>query len=302
MDGIFKIFTERKLLYSRFTMKLSACMAIYNDEQYILDVLSAIQNQTFTDFECILVDDHSTDNTVELITKFIANDTRFKLFVNMTDKSRPYVDSHNMSYLLASGELLLRLDQDDIPKPDMFEKIVAYLDEHPEVDVVCTAVQHVEEDCGEDMNEAIKKDVRYSVLEEDIVRLYNTNSFIIGLFKDHALWMNQTACLRRDFYVKHNPRFEELKSGDVLFWLTIFAHGATPAFIPEKLLHYRIHVNSTCRQKRYWTSPDPLGSLIKLSQAKAAVAKVWYERTHDERYKAAYNVYKFLNSRDPILP
>ena len=52
-------------------MKLSVCIGVYNAEDVIIETLTAIKNQTYTDFECILVDDHSDDSTHSLIIDFI---------------------------------------------------------------------------------------------------------------------------------------------------------------------------------------------------------------------------------------
>ena len=80
MDDVLEIFTKRNILYFRFTlnMKVSVCIALYNGASYLKEMIESIINQTYTNFECILVDDHSTDNTVELLSQYVKLDDRLK--------------------------------------------------------------------------------------------------------------------------------------------------------------------------------------------------------------------------------
>ena len=99
---------------------VSIAIALYNKEKSIYRTLESIKNQTYKNFECVIVDDHSTDNGPNIVYNcFCKNDTRFKLMMNITNEQ--YVDAHNLSYKFCSGKYLFRIDADDIIYPDYLE-------------------------------------------------------------------------------------------------------------------------------------------------------------------------------------
>jgi glycosyltransferase involved in cell wall biosynthesis len=270
-------------------MKLSVCIAVYNAENLILETLSAVKSQTFKDFECILVDDHSTDSTPEIIIDFIKEDNRFKFFMNLTDKTYPYTDSHNKSYELASGEYLLRLDQDDIPKFDMFDKLVKYLDDNPNVDMVSTGFQSFYNTFDPNV-----QDIRISKDEEELDELFKSNNFVYRYQLKNETWANQCSCIRRSFLDKHPIKFEEFKLGDVMFWWRMLGEGAEPGYIPEKLLYYRLHNASTSHLSLYLVPSDSSAYLYTVASLKLKAMHIWYEKTNKVEYKCAFDKYEYL--------
>lgn len=105
---------------------------VYNAGRFIKWAVQSVLNQTYTDFELIITDDGSTDDTVKIVKSF--EDPRIVL---ITDD-----ENHGISYRLnqqidlAQGKYFVRMDADDIMLPDRIEKQVAYLDSHPRVDVI----------------------------------------------------------------------------------------------------------------------------------------------------------------------
>lgn len=270
-------------------MKLSVCIGVYNAADVIIETLTAIKNQTYTDFECILVDDHSEDSTPDLIIDFIKTDDRFKLFLNLTEPAKPYVDSHNKSYELGSAEYLLRLDQDDIPKADMFEKFVKFMDEHPEYDMVSSGFQNIN---GKQISDLV--DERRDRREDDILHKYEIEEFVYDYQIDNALWANQCSCIRKSFLDLHNVKFEEAKLGDVMFWWRMLANGANPGFIPEKLLYYRNYEYSSSHTTLYCIPTNDVKYLYTVTSLKMNAMYVWYKRTNKMCYKYAFDKYKYV--------
>lgn len=122
--------------------KVTVIAPAYNHEKYIEAAIQSVLNQTFQDFELIITDDCSSDNTVEVIKKF--NDPRIKLFVNKAN--RGVIATSQNCFDNASGEYIAYLTTDDLYMPDKLEKQVKYLDENPQ----CASVFSFAEIIGED--------------------------------------------------------------------------------------------------------------------------------------------------------
>ncbi len=106
---------------------LSIIMPVYNQEQYVADAINSILNQTYKNFEFIIVDDGSTDNTAEIINSF--NDPRIR-FIKASHKG--YLGALERASLEAKGKWLARMDSDDVCPPDRIEKQIDFLLKHPE--------------------------------------------------------------------------------------------------------------------------------------------------------------------------
>lgn len=115
---------------------ISVVMPAYNSEKYIGEAIESILNQTFTDFEFIIINDGSTDNTAKIIKQYAQQDARIK-FVNHS-KNKGLVGVLNEGLDIATGEYIARMDSDDISLPTRFEKQVKYMDAHPECGVLGT--------------------------------------------------------------------------------------------------------------------------------------------------------------------
>lgn len=108
---------------------VSVVMAVYNGEQYLRQALKSILTQTFADFELIVVDDGSTDSTIDILND--CHDSRLVLLRN--EENIGQTRSLNRGLAVAQGRYIARQDADDLSYPARFASQVAYLDAHPEV-------------------------------------------------------------------------------------------------------------------------------------------------------------------------
>ncbi|MBN2585368.1 glycosyltransferase [Patescibacteria group bacterium] len=120
--------------------RVSVVMSVYNGEQYLREAVNSIINQTFADFELILINDGSTDGTSAILQQL--TDPRIVLFnhsqnAGLVARLREGVEQ-------ARGELIARMDADDISLPERFAKQVAFFDTHPEVGLLGTAMRQVD--------------------------------------------------------------------------------------------------------------------------------------------------------------
>lgn len=106
--------------------KLSVIMSVYNGGKYLEESIESVLNQTFKDFEFIIVNDGSTDNTKEILEKFSEKDKRIKIIENKENIG--LTKSLNKCIKLSKGEFIARMDADDISCSERFEKQVKLLD------------------------------------------------------------------------------------------------------------------------------------------------------------------------------
>lgn len=111
--------------------EISVLMPMYNAEQYVLEAVNSILNQSFIDFEFIIIDDCSTDRTFEIVKNI--EDDRIRLFRN--DENLKISATLNKGLDLAKGKYLARMDADDISRPNRLEIQYQYLESNPHIDM-----------------------------------------------------------------------------------------------------------------------------------------------------------------------
>lgn len=117
--------------------KVSVIMPAYNAEKYIAEAIDSILNQTFGDFEFIIIDDGSADGTVEIVKSY--TDPRIRFYQN--EENMGVAATLNRGLDLAGGAYIARMDSDDISLPERFEKQVTYLGSHSECGICGSNLQ-----------------------------------------------------------------------------------------------------------------------------------------------------------------
>lgn len=116
------------MLENKFKDKVSVLMSVHNDEKNIENAIKSIQSQTFQNFEFLIIDDGSTDNTLNIIKQFQKSDNRINLIINK--KNIGLTKSLNKLILKSSTNLLFRQDSDDTSDSIRFEKQLKFLIEN----------------------------------------------------------------------------------------------------------------------------------------------------------------------------
>ena len=120
--------------------KVTVLMPVYDGEKYLREAIDSILSQTFTDFEFLIIDDGSSDRTVNIIHSY--EDTRIILIKNETNLG--LVATLNRGLSLAKGEYIARMDADDISFCDRLDQQVSFLDSNPEVSLLGTNAQVID--------------------------------------------------------------------------------------------------------------------------------------------------------------
>ena len=122
--------------------KISVIMSVYNGERYLREAIDSILNQTFADFEFIIVNDGSTDSSPEIIRSY--DDERIRVINNETNIG--LTKSLNKAITEARGEYIARQDADDISLPNRFEEQTMYFKHYPETALLGTSKYVIDED------------------------------------------------------------------------------------------------------------------------------------------------------------
>ena len=120
---------------------ISVLLPVYNEEKYIKKSIESILAQTFVDFEIIVINDASTDNSSDIIQSF--NDPRIKILNNK--KNSGIAKSLNEGFLVTKGDYIARMDANDIAIDTRFEKQLQYLQNYPDCVVVFCPVLKIDE-------------------------------------------------------------------------------------------------------------------------------------------------------------
>ena len=242
---------------------------------------ASIVNQTFADWELILIDDGSTDGTVAVAREFARTDARIRLFVDGCKKGLP--TRLNESIDAGRGDLYARMDGDDVAYPRRLERQVDYLEAHPEVDLVGSWAIVFDGDgtvigkrCGAERHEAIcaRPHAGFPLIHPTF--LGRSEYFRRNRYRSAAIRCEDQDMLLRSLQRRRRVRHEGLSKSQDQDLLIRSYESARFANVPEILLGYR---ESGIDLKKILTSRDYF------------VKSLWYElRTQGHSVLAARGV------------
>lgn len=203
---------------------VTVLMCVYNGKTYLREAISSILNQTFTDFEFLIIDDGSTDDSAAIIHSY--TDPRIRYVSNGQNKGLHY--SLNRGLELAEGIYIARMDCDDRSLPTRLETQVAFMDSHLDISVCGTWVETIGDKAG-----FVKK---YFTNPEDIHAslLFNTSI------------AHPSVLMRKSVFSENNLTYDtgfKYFEEDYNLWVELARVGKL-ANIPNVLFFYRIHKKS----------------------------------------------------------
>jgi glycosyltransferase involved in cell wall biosynthesis len=214
--------------------KVSVLLTSFNHGKYLREAIDSVLNQTFTDFELIILDDASTDNSWNLIRQYA--DPRIKALRNETNVGYKYWFSNAMPGMGMGGYIAIH-HSDDVWEPTKLEEQVAYLDAHPEIGAVFTNAL---------------------VITEDSALLADEKHFYFGIFNQpnrtrhewlrHFFYRGNALChpsvlIRRECYEVCGPyRHQLAQLADFDMWIRLCLKYDIHV-LPKKLVRYRVREN-----------------------------------------------------------
>lgn len=210
--------------------KVTVIMSVYNDERYVREAVESILNQTFRDFEFVIINDGSTDRTREILLSY--NDERIRL---LDQENKGLTPSLNRGIAYARGEYIARMDGDDITDPTRLEKEADFLDRNQTIGLVGTFAYRIDE-------------------EGRIISLYTykttTDEIKKNLWVDcsfcHSSVMFRKACI--DMVGGYREKVGPTEDYDLWFRITERFNAAN---IPEPLHFFRIDPQGITVKKRF---------------------------------------------------
>jgi hypothetical protein len=206
----------------RATPPVSVVMAVHNGAAHLDEAVSSLRQQTFTDFELIIVNDGSTDATATILQQHAAEDMRLRV---LTGPHQGLIASLNRGCGAARGRYLARMDADDVALPERLARQVAFLDQHPEVGLVGACVEFLDGD-------------RRS---GQFWRVPGSDGEIRAFLARYNAIIHPTVMMRRDcFLASGGYRAAFVAAEDYDLWLRL-SERTKLANLPEILLLYRRH-------------------------------------------------------------
>lgn len=210
---------------------ITVLMSVYNGEKYLRDAIDSILAQTYTDFEFVIYDDSSTDRTPEIIMSY--SDSRIVYRHNNTNQglTKNLADGLNRS----NARYIARMDADDIAFPRRLEKQVLYMNEHPEISILGSAVSYFRDSPGDGI-------VAYQPTDDERIK---ATLFISFTLLHPSIIIRRSDLVER--HINYNPDYPCAQDHEL--YLHGILKGIKFANLLEPLLYMRSHSGSISRAK-----------------------------------------------------
>ncbi len=219
------------MLKMRTKPRVSVIIPAHNAGEFLRPAIQSILDQTFSDFELIVVNDGSKDNTRTIVQSFVAKDARVRLISYRQNKGESA--AANIGFQKSCGEYIARMDADDIAHPTRLEKQVAFMDQHPAYIVVGTQAQIINE------FDQVIGHKKFPTTHEEIYQEY-------GIM--HPM-LHPSIMVRRAMIPWKNKLWaNEAEPNDDYYTLFTFLNRGKFANLPQKLMSYRMHSNNKSMQ------------------------------------------------------
>ena len=219
---------------------ISVVMSVYNAEKYLKESIESILNQTFKNFEFIIINDGSTDRSLEIIENYAKKDDRI---VVISRENRGLITSLNEGIEKAKGKYIVRMDADDISLPNRCKKQIEFMEKNSDIAISGSAAIVFRDD------------------KESLWRVYEDEKMIKAELLFSSPFIHPSVIMRRDLICKYNLLYDKsyIHAEDLELWNRMSRYGLKMANINKPLLKYRDTPNSVTKQanknelKRYKT-------------------------------------------------
>ncbi len=230
-------------------------MATYNRAHFIVETLQSIQNQTFTNWGCLIIDDGGSDNTLEIITPILKSDIRFQYHKRPPSFKKGLPGCRNYGLDLAIGYYIIFFDDDDIVHPQNLELCVKELREYNIF--FCRYVRDVFTGDFDYNFDFSKEYTKFYIDKNDIVKILKNE---LPINSCAVMWKRE--CFTNHRFVEHLMYAEEWE-----LYSRIISSGYQGISIDKTLFYGRKHANSNTGE--FWK-----GDAVRVASKKKAIALV----------------------------
>ncbi len=225
--------------------KVSIIIPVYNVEKYIRKTLDSVVNQTFKDIEIIIVDNKSTDKTLDIVNEYAKDDKRFVIYKNTKNLKQGI--ARNFGVRMARGEYIFFIDGDDYMELNCIERLYERITETQADITICTWNQF------DDLTGKIDKGHVYAKLKQ-IPEEFDNKTFNWRDIKYSIFWQTSVPwdkMYRRDFLINKNVLFP----GEIFFEDNVFVYDALfkadkISILREDLIFYRCNRKNAVTNSR----------------------------------------------------
>lgn len=231
-----------------YTALISVTVVTYNSEETVLSTLNSIKEQTYDNIEIVVSDDCSTDNTLQLVKSWLAdNGSRFKSFILLEmEKNKGVSANSNNAMKNCRGEWILGMAGDDILKPDAISNYMAYIEKNSAAQIVFSKCQDFTENA---------KGITYGrIRPDDKVKAFFGKSLEEQL--KELLFVNYIPApsniIKRELIINKYPREEKYRYfEDYPYWVKLLRNGIKFYFMDSVTVLYRQNESASHSKKRY---------------------------------------------------
>ncbi len=210
-------------------------MGVYNDKEGLERAVESILKQSYGDFEFIICDDGSADGSLKLLKILASQDSRIVLFENQKNMGLPYTLNRCLS--LARAKYIARMDADDESLPERFAEQITFLEAHPEIAILGTAINFFDKD-------GIWGKLEYPLLPQK-------KDFLL-----RSPFCHPSIMMRKEVLEELGGYSSKKKTGrseDYDLFMRLYVAGYTGANLPAVLLNYYEARDSFSKRKFRWT-------------------------------------------------
>jgi len=231
-------------------MLVSIITASYNYENYISETIESVLNQTYSNWELIIVDDGSTDNSVELIKKYCSKDKRIKLYQHPEAKNKGLAETLKLGISKSNGEWIAFLESDDMWTKDYLESKNSVIKEYPMVNFIYNGINLF---CDNAEYMSSLKSGYLKRIEKTVISMKYPASYIELLENENDINHIPTfsvVFLKKDLLTNLDFNSPIKPFLDFYIWSQILSRKECIVYyIDKKLTHWRIHPNSYASKK-----------------------------------------------------
>jgi hypothetical protein len=235
---------------------ISVAMSVYNGERFLAAAIESVLAQSFADFEFLILDDGSSDASRAIAAHYAARDPRIRLIAR---ENRGLVASLNELLAAARAPLVARMDADDVSLPQRFERQIAFLDAQPDVGVLGSWTEDIDEN-----------DATYPMDAQD--HPLDHDQFVAAVDAGAPLLCHPAVMFRRDLVLSvggYHPAFHHCEDLDL--WLRL-ASVTQIANLPERLLRYRHYSQQV--SSRHATAQQVNAAVSRIAYAERKAGRV----------------------------
>ena len=263
---------------NKLNPKVSILMCVYNGEIHLREAVESILNQSFKDFEFVIVDDGSTDSSWQILTEYSIGDSRIVLIQN--EKNLGLEKSLNKGLAATKGEYFARQDADDVSIANRLQLQVDFLDNHPEVGALGTCVEYIDDRSHTTGTNSLPTD------HESLQSLLLFNNFM----------HHSTLMVRRSLMQKlegYNEDMRYVEDYDLWWRLSCLSRLATlPDILLKRRLDNRPRISKLYREKQLHNSFE-----ISFKAVRESLGKELSDLDREAYERFWWNINQFIISK-----